>query len=938
MTLYGALFTGVSGLGAQGQKIGIISDNIANANTIGYKQAEANFETLVVTQAGSTTYSPGGVRATARYAIDVQGLLSSTAVSTDVAISGSGLFVVNSDDDGSGQALYTRAGSFREDENGNFQNAAGFYLQGWPLSREGLRPGEPGNSNTTPAANIDSLETVNVSSTTGVATATTSVELGINLRAGEDVFPGSGTTIVGDGFSESNFGIAADEIIAPDEFSATPPSFALSTPNGISRGDQFTATTGSGLVYDYEYGGFTIGRQVIASGINNIGDNLIDSSPNVITPGDLTVANGTNVITINAPAHGLVTGDLVRIQDVTFSGPSNIPLDEVNGEQVVTVTGPNSFTYTVPTTAAVNHTNAAGTWTERLFTGNILDANTTTQAFFVDTDLNNYTDISRTFTITTQTLGTTTFSYTQGSPQSSAGQFNNLDNLATAIDFVDGLSARVEEGRLLVGATDASEEVTFANGDVSGTASLRGIDWISELGIADVPPSARRFSTLNGLADIVNSDQGVTAVVADPTGAANVQLRVDDPLDTIQFTDFLSTPLALGPDPLETTAVSAASGPGIVTIQVTHNGHGYVEGNNISLAGLIDVGGVSAAQINAFHSVSNVIDANTFEIEIAVADTALVTVPATNGGLTGEIQQTNQGSLLAEFGIVPSLNGGAYVRGDSGVLGPEYDASGVNGQNIASGDIDSQFSTTTRIFDALGTAHDVRTSFIKINTNEWAVEVYAVDPSEVSTGLVDGQIAVGTISFNGDGSLREVSSSLRETINVNWTNGAEASDITLDLGTAGLPSGTVGATVIGDIDGLTQFDSAEYNDIFVRQNGASVGELVSVSIDDEGFVVASYDNGESQALYQLPIADFANIDGLTPLSGNVYAESRASGDLFLREAGEGGTGEFVSSALEQSNVDLAAQLTDMIVAQRAYQANTRVISTSDELLEQLNQI
>lgn len=938
MSLYGALFTGVSGLGAQGQKIGIISDNIANANTIGYKQAEANFETLVVTQAGAQTYSPGGVRATARYAVGVQGLLSSTSVSTDVAISGDGLFVVNSDSDGSGQALYTRAGSFREDENGNFQNAAGFYLQGWPLSPEGLRPGEPGNSDTTPAANIDSLETVNVSSTTGVAAATTNVELGINLRASEDVFPGSGTSIVTDGFSESNFGISADEILAPDEFSANPPSFALSTPNGISRGDQLTATTGSGLVYDYEYGGFSIGRQVISAGTGNIGDNLADLSPNDIAAGDLTIANGSNIVNVSAVGHGLVTGDTVRTQIVTFAGPSNIPLDEINGEQVITVTGPNSFSYTVPTTAAVNHSNAAGTFTDRLFTGNVLDANTTTQAFFVDTDLNNYTEISRTFTITTQTLGTTSFSYTQGSPQSSAGQFNNLDNLATAIDSVEGLTARVVEGRLLVGATDASEEVTFANGDVSGTASLSGIDWVEELGVADIPPGTRRFSTLGGLAEVVNNDQGVTAVVADPTGATNIQLRVDDPLDTIQFTDFLSTPLALGPDPITTTAVSTPSGPGIVTIQVVHNGHGYSAGDNISLSGLIDAGGVSAAQINAFHTVGNVIDTNTFEIQIAVSDTSLITTGATNGGLTGEIQQTNQGSLLAEFGIVDSLNGGTYERGDSGVLGPEYDASGVNGENIASGDIAAQFSTTTRIFDALGSAHDVRTSFIKIDSNQWAVEVYTVDPTEVNTGLVDGQIAVGTITFNGDGSLREISSSLTDTINVNWTNGAEASNITLDLGTAGLPSGTVGATVIGDIDGLTQFDSPEYNDIFVRQNGAPIGELISVTIDDEGFVVASYDNGESQAIYQLPLADFANVDGLTPISGNVYAESRESGDLFLREAGQGGTGGFVSSALEQSNVDLAAQLTDMIVAQRAYQANTRVISTSDELLEQLNQI
>lgn len=145
MSLYGALFGGVSGLNGQGSKIAIVSDNIANVNTIGYKESEALFETLVINSSSTVAYQTGGVRAESRMNVDQQGLLLSTATPTDIAISGAGFFSVNANIDGSGQPLYTRAGSFRQDSLGNFVNAQGFYLQGWPLDREGRLPGEPGN-------------------------------------------------------------------------------------------------------------------------------------------------------------------------------------------------------------------------------------------------------------------------------------------------------------------------------------------------------------------------------------------------------------------------------------------------------------------------------------------------------------------------------------------------------------------------------------------------------------------------------------------------------------------------------------------------------------------------------------------------------------------------------------------------------------------------
>ena len=135
MSLFGALKTGVTGLTAQSSAMSIISDNIANVNTVGYKAGSASFSTLVTKQTSSTAYSSGGVQCRNRTGIDAQGLLSGTTRSTDLGISGNGFFVTTTTSNPGAEDLYsyTRAGSFEVDENGYLKNANGAYLQAWPL-------------------------------------------------------------------------------------------------------------------------------------------------------------------------------------------------------------------------------------------------------------------------------------------------------------------------------------------------------------------------------------------------------------------------------------------------------------------------------------------------------------------------------------------------------------------------------------------------------------------------------------------------------------------------------------------------------------------------------------------------------------------------------------------------------------------------------------
>jgi len=136
MSLFGALFSGVSGLQSQSSAMGAISDNVTNVNTIGYKGTKVNFKTLITTQVSQTQYSPGGVQSAPKQAIDLQGLLQATTSATDLAISGAGFFVANEAPDPASGNLYTftRAGSFKVDKEGFLQNVGGAYMQGWPLS------------------------------------------------------------------------------------------------------------------------------------------------------------------------------------------------------------------------------------------------------------------------------------------------------------------------------------------------------------------------------------------------------------------------------------------------------------------------------------------------------------------------------------------------------------------------------------------------------------------------------------------------------------------------------------------------------------------------------------------------------------------------------------------------------------------------------------
>jgi len=303
---------------------------------------------------------------------------------------------------------------------------------------------------------------------------------------------------------------------------------------------------------------------------------------------------------------------------------------------------------------------------------------------------------------------------------------------------------------------------------------------------------------------------------------------------------------------------------------------------------------------------------------IDIGELSTVNVRLINGTATA----TSRISMGANLSAVQEPHVGAYAAGD---MADYHNSDGASG-------VQPHLTRQIQVFDSIGRPHNVTLAFLKDPaTSTWLSEVYT-DIGEIETGThPNGLVASGTVTFDGNGGLATntlapltPSTTPGAPVGINWldTDGASDSLIEVNLGT------------IGESNGLSQFAS-DYNVVFVQQNGAEVGQLNGYSIDEDGFVVASFSNGERQKLFKLPISTFFNPLALDPRSGNVYSETVQSGAFNLKEAGVSGAGSISPSSLEAANVDIAEEFTKMIVTQRAYSANARVVTTADEMLDEL---
>ena len=241
---------------------------------------------------------------------------------------------------------------------------------------------------------------------------------------------------------------------------------------------------------------------------------------------------------------------------------------------------------------------------------------------------------------------------------------------------------------------------------------------------------------------------------------------------------------------------------------------------------------------------------------------------------------------------------------------PTFDPSDPSSYNNA---------TSISVYDSLGNAHVLQSFFVRTNSttpgaSQW--DVYGVADDQVLSTAPGGRI--GTLEFGSDGQLTAA--------------GTAAMPLTITIPSNGNGAAPITTTI--DYSGSTQYGSPFIVNS-LSQDGYTSGRLTGFNTGADGVITGRYSNGKSSTLGQVVLANFTNVNGLQPLGNNVWAETSTSGPSIVGTPSAGTFGTLQSSAAEDSNVDLTAELVNMITAQRVYQANAQTVKTQDQLMQTL---
>lgn len=751
MSIFGAMQSGISALASQSSSMGAISDNIANVNTVGYKSNSVAFSTLVTKQSSSSLYSPGGVQSKPKQSISAQGLLSATSNSTDVAISGSGYFVVNqAANPGEGDLwAYTRAGSFSVDENGYLKNTGGYYAQAWSLL--------PWDGN--PNATVVDVNGIKYMKAYYDASGNT-VYINDNIIDGTNLRPVNLANIGGTATPTHQISLGAN----------LPSDDPIYDPTNAAAGGKRKV---SALIYD------SLGNA------SNMSLEYTKTSSNGWSMG-ASVPSGASSVTLYGGRE--TTGD--TSQDVYYAaGQLEFTKIPENGSSIAITDAGTGTTY--------NFIFTNGTATIPPDTGN-----TKNIAVDISSGIITTSDFTKAFETAIK------------NNMPSANRFTADGSTIQIVQSVAGAELTIDASKTLACVQSASNPAQDT-GIPTGVFTIQAID-------NDIKNTARIDFNSDKAADYLNHT--IT-------------------LDGKTY-HFVNTDTADDPD----------AGDYYVNIADA------ISGGDVDVAKMMSIFG---AKLNT---------TATEPSRFVISGSSLEILPSSTGGdIT--IDTTNLGTAI------------------SGVV-----------------------------------RDSVTNSWKSIqNTTATLANQFTVNGTEVEQGAV-----VPAVRFNADGTPKYF---YVDEMAIEWANGAQNMDGDPDNGTRiTLDMGNVGTN-----DGLTNL-SGDFLTNYINQDGAKFGSYTGVSISEDGVVTALFDNGETRPIAILPLATFANADGMEALTGNTWIETDASGQAMLRQAGTNGAGEITAYSVESSNVDLATEFSNMIVTQRAYSAATKIITTADEMLDGLTRM
>ncbi len=318
--------------------------------------------------------------------------------------------------------------------------------------------------------------------------------------------------------------------------------------------------------------------------------------------------------------------------------------------------------------------------------------------------------------------------------------------------------------------------------------------------------------------------------------------------------------------------------------------------------------------------------------------------PINISNIGGTAEATTQVALNANLQSSQPVSTAATTTYDP--TDPLFSMSAYDPSTTASPGTKPDFEISMPVSDSKGGQQSLTMSLLKTGANTWAYEIWSPNVADAAGNTIAngglGQVARGTLAFTTSGEF-DASNSTSVDLTTG-TAGAFSSLLSIGASAAttnphwdaslGVAAQDVDMAFQGSKSALTQYDKDSVTQS-VTSNGSAFGNLSKIQVGTDGMVTAIFDNGVTRNIAQVAVASFINPNGLTPVSGNVYTVSRDSGTYSLKTPGLGGTGFLSPATLEASTVDLSQEFTGLITTQRAYSASSKIITTADEMLQEL---
>lgn len=391
-------------------------------------------------------------------------------------------------------------------------------------------------------------------------------------------------------------------------------------------------------------------------------------------------------------------------------------------------------------------------------------------------------------------------------------------------------------------------------------------------------------------------------------------------IDT-SFIDYLTT----------STASSNASGAVVARPEYMNNVQGTIAQTDNSL-GLAITG-------QGFFPVSNAVSTTggvtTFSTTPAFTRTGDFSVNQAGYIVNSAGQYLNGWAVNSATGVVDQ-NAVSPIQVNQTVYNPVATSEVTLSANLpATPTAGSTISSQVNVYDGLGTAHTVTLNWTQNATNDWTVSVDVPDDvSSAARGTADVQFGATSGNAVADGTVGNLSAATGSVTDTSFTANSPAElSFTADFG-QGAQAIKLNLGNFGSSTGLTQYAGTSYSLRGLSQDGVPPGSFSSVTTNTAGDISVNYDNGQSRTIARVPIVTFAAPNALQRQNGQSFTATIDSGNPLTQQAGSNGAGTLVTGSVEQSNVDIASEFSKLIVAQQAYSANTKIVTSADQLLQE----